>query len=104
MATALVFKVRDPIGVLVASCKLLNDAVKIASRHGKGSKIVHMHFGVLATVDRDNCAINFGEPSLAERAIAKLAEKQEAMRQEYERTLEQERRRMEARRAAGAKA
>lgn len=102
MATALVFKVRDPIGVLVASCKLLNDAVIVASRHGKGSKIVHMHLGVLATVDgaMSACTID----GLRSRAELKLAEKREAMRQEYERALEQERRRIEARRAAGARA
>lgn len=84
MATSLVFKVRDGAGVLVASTKLIGDAVIVAARHGKGTKISHMHVGVLATVDdsvMSACTID----SLRTHAIATLAEKREARRAEYER-------------------
>lgn len=88
MATALVYKVRDADGVLVASLKQLNDAAIVASRHGQGAKICHMHFGVLATVESDVDRVG-----LWNRAGQKLDEKRRKMLAEHEASLERERQR-----------
>jgi hydroxyethylthiazole kinase-like sugar kinase family protein len=80
MATSLVFKVIDPIGVPVASCRTLTDATIIASRHGNKSKIRHMHLGVLTTV-----GLMSTEREIFETAQKALSEKREEQRLKYER-------------------
>jgi hypothetical protein len=95
MATSLHFKVRSSRdNALIASCALLSDATVIACRHGNGTKISHMHFGVLATVG----ILTVGyEASVFNAATQKLDDKRKRLLAEHERSLEQERQRRLAR-------
>lgn len=97
MATSLVFKVRKADGELLASCQLLTDATLIACRHGKGTKISHMHFGMLATVG----FLGSGHEGIVFRAARiKLDEKCQKLREEHEASLERERQRRLAKKTA----